>query len=148
MGGKHLKDSPVEKKAHANDVVQVGEKNANGSDNPMQYDDEWPTPFDVVDNEIMLTAQATTPAEVCQGSPSMLRRPMATETPTKPSMPPYNTRSPMTPRSGDVCFGCREKGHWVRDCPKRTPKNGCSYCGMPGHLRSHCPQLREKHVVD
>ncbi|KAF8694205.1 hypothetical protein HU200_038332 [Digitaria exilis] len=53
MGGKHLKDSPVEKKAHANDVVQVGEKNANGSlkqqpllkfvrDHQVCCADQWP----------------------------------------------------------------------------------------------------------
>ncbi|CAN6381408.1 unnamed protein product [Urochloa humidicola] len=90
-------------------------------------DSEWP--FDVVNNEIVPTAQATPRAEVCQGSPSMLRQPIATETPVKSSMPPYNTRSPMTPHSDNTCFGCGEKGHCVRDCPK------------PSLRRSNCPQL-------
>ncbi|CAO2147112.1 unnamed protein product [Urochloa humidicola] len=92
--------------------------------NPAQAKDS-----DVVNNEIVPTAQATPCAEVCQGSPSMLPQPIATETPVKSSVPPYSTRSPMTPRSDRPCYGCGENGHWTKDCPK------------PYLKRSNCPQL-------
>ncbi|CAN6372234.1 unnamed protein product, partial [Urochloa humidicola] len=81
--------------------------------NPVQdKDSEWP--FEVVDNDIVPTAQATPHAEVCQGSPSMLPQPIATETPVKSSVPPpCSTRSPMTPCSDRPCYRCGEKGHWI-----------------------------------
>ncbi|PAN42889.1 hypothetical protein PAHAL_8G195900 [Panicum hallii] len=143
-GDKDLKDKPAEKEAHGNNhLVQLGDNNANGTVNPTHADDnEWL--FDVINEEIVPTAEATPRAEVHQGSPSMLRQPIATETPTKSPAPPYSTRSPMTPRSNDICFRCREKGHYMRDCPKPspTPRTGCFHCGMDGHWVRDCPQLR------
>jgi len=142
-GDKDLKDKPAEKEADGNNnPVQLVDNNANGTFNPTNAEDnEWP--FDVVNEEIVPTAQATPRTEV-QGSPSMLRQPIATQTPTKSPMPPYNTRSPMTPRSDAICYGCQEKGHYIRDCPKPspTPRTACFRCGMDGHWMRNCPQQR------
>ena len=136
-----MKDKIAEKEADGNNnVVQLGDNNANGTFNPTNAEDnEWP--FDVVNEEIVPTAQATPRTEV-QGSPSMPRQPIATETHTKSPMPPYGTRSPMTPRSD--AFRCHEKGHYIRDCPKPspTPRTACFRCGMDGHWMRNCPQQR------
>jgi hypothetical protein len=142
-GDKDLKDKPAEKEAHGNNnLVQLGNNNANRSVNPAQPENnEWP--FDIVNNDVAPTPQATPRAAVDQGSPSMLRQPIATveKTPKKSPMTPYSTRSPMTPRSDGICFGCGEKGHWRNNCPKPATKN-CFQCGMTGHWRNNCPQLR------
>ncbi|RCV38412.1 hypothetical protein SETIT_8G140400v2 [Setaria italica] len=142
-GDKDSKDEPAEKEAHGNNnLVRVGDNNANASVSHAQPEDsEWP--FDIVNNDVVPTAEATPRAAVHQGSPSMLRQPIATveKTPTKSPMPPYSTRSPMTPCSDSICFGCGEKGHWIKECPKPSQKN-CFHCGMTGHWRSNCPQLR------
>jgi len=126
MGDKHLKDNhiekeanennlaqaeedndtnepvnpsqPVEKEAHGNNLLQTGDNTANGSVNSPQSDDECPV--DAVNNEIVLAAQATLSAEVCQASLSMKCEMTAeAEAPTKSPAPPYGTSSPMNPRS-------------------------------------------------
>ncbi|KAJ1255927.1 hypothetical protein BS78_K135900 [Paspalum vaginatum] len=127
MGGKHLKDSPVDKEA-------------NGSTNPVQpNDDEWP--FDIIDDEIMPTAHGTARAEVHQESPNVPCQTIAmTKTPTKSPGIPYGTHSPMTPCPNDICYKCHELGHWASDCPS-SPR-GCFKCGMVGHYIANCPQLR------
>lgn len=87
---------PDEKEVHGNNLVEAQDNSANGSVNS-QSDDEWP--FEVVDNEIVLTAQTTTSAEVRQASPSMKCETTAmAEAPTAP-VPPYDTSSPINPRS-------------------------------------------------
>jgi hypothetical protein len=90
---------PVEKEAHRNNPVEAEDNNINGSINPSESDDEWP--FEVVDNEIVLTAQTTTSAEVRQASsPSMKCETTAmAEAPTESPVPRYDTSSPINPRS-------------------------------------------------
>ena len=126
MGDKHLKDNhiekeanennlvqaeedkdingpvnpsqPVEKEAHGNNLLQTGDNTANGSVNSPQSDDECPV--DVVSNEIVLAAQTTPSAEVCQASPSMKCETTAmAEAPRNSPVPPYGTSSPINPRS-------------------------------------------------
>lgn len=129
--------------AHGNTAVQVGDNNnAGGSANPAQpNDDEWP--FEVIDNEIVPTGQATSRAVVHQNSPSTPRQPIAmARTPATSPMTPFGSRSPMTPHPNSVCRGCGEKGHWISDCPKPSPRNGCFRCGMVGHWQANCPQRR------
>lgn len=92
---------PVEKEAHGNILIQ-GEYNnanrANGSSNPTRSDDEWP--FDVVNNEIVFTAQTMPSAEVHQASSSIECQTIAMgKTPTKSLTPPYGTNSPSDPCS-------------------------------------------------
>ena len=89
---------PDEKEVHGNNLVQARDNSANGSVNS-QSDDEWP--FEVADNEIVLTAQTRTSAEVRQASPSMKceTTAMASEAPTESPVPPYDTSSPINPRS-------------------------------------------------
>ncbi|WVZ51413.1 hypothetical protein U9M48_002562 [Paspalum notatum var. saurae] len=117
MGGKHLKDSPVD----GNKVVQVGDNNANGSTNPVQAnDDEWP--FDIINDEIVPTPQAIPHAKVHQESPSMIS-----------PMTPYGTHSPMTPHPNDIRY-------WAPDCPKPTSPGACFKCGVVGHYIANCPQ--------
>lgn len=36
-------------------------------------------------------------------------------------------------RRGDICFLCREPGHWSRDCPET-----CHTCGKRGHWSKDC----------
>jgi len=89
---------PVEKEAHGNNLLQTGDNTANGSVNSPQSDDECPV--DAVNNEIVLAAQATLSAEVCQASLSMKCEMTAeAEAPTKSPAPPYGTSSPINPRS-------------------------------------------------
>lgn len=89
---------PVEKEAHTNNPAEAEDNNINGSISPSQSDDEWP--FDVVNNEIVLTAQTTPSAEVSQASPSMKCETTAmAEGPTKSPVAPYDTSSPINPRS-------------------------------------------------
>ena len=89
---------PDKKEVHGNNLVQAQDNSANGSINS-QSDDEWP--FEVADNEIVLTAQTRTSAEVRQASPSMKceTTAMASEAPTESPVPPYDTSSPINPRS-------------------------------------------------
>ncbi|KAG2596386.1 hypothetical protein PVAP13_5KG157600 [Panicum virgatum] len=89
---------PVEKEAHGNNLLQTGDNIANGSVNSPQSDDECPV--DVVSNEIVLAAQTTPSAEVCQASPSMKCETTAmAEAPRNSPVPPYGTSSPINPRS-------------------------------------------------
>ena len=75
---------PVEKEAHGNNLLQTGDNIANGS----------------VSNEIVLAAQTTPSAEVCQASPSMKCETTAmAEAPRNSPVPPYGTSSPINPRS-------------------------------------------------
>lgn len=125
-----------------NAAKEPPDNNANGLANRAQpNDDEWP--FDIIDDEIVPTAQATPHAEVHQESPSMPCQPISmAKTPTKSPMTHCGTRSPMTPRPNSTCYRCGEKGHWVPDCPKPKPSPGaCFKCGMVGHYWANCPQL-------
>ncbi|XP_066342743.1 uncharacterized protein [Miscanthus floridulus] len=127
--------------AHGNTAVGVGDNNGNESANPAQpNDDEWPIPFDVINNEIVLTGQATPRAVVHQNSPGTPRQPTAmAKTPATSPMTPFGSRSPMT---GRPCYGCGEEGHWISACPKRSSQNTCFRCGMVGHRQANCPQPR------
>ena len=127
--------------AHGNTAVGVGDNNGNESANPAQpNDDEWPIPFDVINNEIVLTGQATPRAVVHQNSPGTPRQPIAiAKTPVTSPMTPFGSRSPMT---GRPCYGCGEEGHWISACPKRSSWNNCFRCGLVGHRQANCPQPR------
>jgi hypothetical protein len=131
--------------AHGNNAVGVGDNDGNESANPAQPDDdEWPIPFDVINNEIVLTGQATSRAVVHQSSPGTPRQPIAmADTPATSPMTPFGSRrSPMTPRRNNACHECGEEGHWRSDCPKRSSRNICFHCGMVGHWQAKCPQRR------
>ena len=84
------------KEAHGNTAVGVGDNNGNESANPAQLnDDEWPIPFDVINNEIVLTGQAAPHAVVHQNSPGTPRHPTAmAKTPATSPMTPFGSRSP------------------------------------------------------
>ncbi|RLM69598.1 uncharacterized protein C2845_PM17G09740 [Panicum miliaceum] len=72
-GDKDLKDKPAHKEADGNNLVQLGDNNANGTVNPTHAEDnEWP--FDVINEEIVPTAEATPRAEVRQKLPKQLVR--------------------------------------------------------------------------
>ncbi|OQU83578.1 hypothetical protein SORBI_3005G138000 [Sorghum bicolor] len=130
--------------AHGNTAVGIGDNNANGSANPAQpNDDEWP--FEIINNEIVPTGQATVRAVVHQNSPGTPRQPIAmARTPATSPMTPFGSRpSPMTRRPNNTCFECGEEGHWRNSCPKRSSQNnGCFHCGMAGHWQASCPKRR------
>jgi len=127
--------------AHGNTAVGVGDNNGNESANPAQpNDDEWPIPFDVINNEIVLTGQAAPRAVVHQNSPGTPCQPTAmAKTPVTSPMTPFGSRSPMT---GRPCYGCGEEGHWISACPKRSSRSTCFRRGMVGHRQANCPQPR------
>ncbi|TVU24643.1 hypothetical protein EJB05_27092 [Eragrostis curvula] len=93
------------------------------------------------------TPSAEATPYVHQESPNMLHQPIAAvNTPSKSPIQTYGNPSPISPNSNDVCYRCKEKGHWMRDCPKQqSPRHvagACFQCGMVGHWRPDCPQLK------
>ena len=41
-----------------------------------------------------------------------------------------------------VCFKCKKKGHFKKDCKKGT--NACYNCGMPGHFSKDCRKPKKR----
>jgi len=43
-----------------------------------------------------------------------------------------------------ICLGCRKRGHYLKDCPKKTLLELCYNCGETTHALRDCPKPRSK----
>jgi len=43
-----------------------------------------------------------------------------------------------------ICLGCRKRGHFLKDCPKKAAVEVCYNCGEANHALRDCPKPRSK----
>ena len=56
----------------------------------------------------------------------------------RPELQPSNTTLGMNPRQYDMCFKCRDFGHFYRECQKPQTDVACYGCGQIGVKRPEC----------
>ncbi|ORX61585.1 hypothetical protein DM01DRAFT_1332183 [Hesseltinella vesiculosa] len=58
------------------------------------------------------------------------------------------SKSKLRKEKSTICFGCREKGHSVENCPKKTSEQGICYnCGSTEHSLKKCKKPRQGNAL-